>query len=81
VWHDYVAGTDPKDVNDVFKADIKMENGEPEISWTPRLSAEESAKRVYTILGRQSLFSVDWVPVKEEDIKKFNFFKVTVEMK
>jgi hypothetical protein len=81
VWHDYVAGTDPTDVNDVFKADIKMENGEPVISWTPRLSAEESAKRVYTILGRQSLFSEDWDSVEDGDAKRFNFFKVTVEMK
>jgi hypothetical protein len=81
VWQDYVAGTDPTDVNDVFRADIKMVNGDPVISWYPKLSEVESAKRVYTILGRQSLFSEDWDSVEDGDAKRFNFFKVTVEMK
>jgi hypothetical protein len=33
VWHDYVAGTDPTDINSTFKAIIEMQDGKPVISW------------------------------------------------
>ena len=81
VWQDYVAGTDPTDVNDVFRATISMVGDEPVVSWEPVLSSAEAAKRTYKIYGRQSLYSGDWTPVAAGHAKDYNFFKVTVEMK
>jgi len=80
VWQDYVAGTDPTDVNDTFRATISMVGDEPVVSWEPVLPAAEAAKRTYTIYGRQSLYSGDWTPVAAGHAKDYNFFKVTVEM-
>ena len=81
VWQDYVAGTDPTDMNDVFRATISMVDGEPTVAWEPVLSAAEAAKRTYTVLGRQSLYSGGWTPVPSGHGRDYNFFKVTVEMK
>lgn len=81
VWHDYVAGTDPTDVNDVFKADIEMAGGEITIKIVPELPAAEKAKRRYTVFGRKSLFSGGWTEVKSGSEKEYNFFKVAVEMR
>ena len=81
VWQDYVAGTDPTDVNDVFRATIDMSGGTPVVSWTPVLPAAETAKRTYTILGRKSLLSGDWTPVPSGQEANYNFFKVRVAMK
>ena len=81
VWQDYVAGTDPTDVNDAFHATISMESGNPVISWEPQLPAAEAAKRTYTIYGRQSLYSGDWSAVPQGQERNYNFFKVSVEMR
>ena len=81
VWQDYVAGTDPTDLNDVFRATIDMSGGTPVVSWTPVLPAAETAKRTYTILGRKSLLSGDWTPVPSGQEANYNFFKVRVAMK
>ncbi len=81
VWQDYVAGTDPTDVNDLFRAEIRIVANAPAVSWSPTLSAAEAAKRTYTIYGRQSLISGDWTAVPSGQESNFNFFKVTVEMK
>ena len=81
VWQDYVAGTDPTDVNDVFRATIDMSGGTPVISWTPVLSATEAAKRTYTVFGRKSLLSGDWTPVPSGQEANYHFFKVRVSMK
>ncbi len=81
VWQDYVAGTDPTDVDDKFEATISMVDDEAVVSWKPELSAAESAKRTYTIYGRQTLYSGDWSPVADGSAKNYNFFKVVVEMK
>ena len=81
VWQDYVAGTDPTDLNDVFRATIDMSGGTPVVSWTPVLPAAEAAKRTYTILGRKSLLSGDWTPVPSGQEANYNFFKVRVAMK
>ena len=81
VWQDYVAGTDPTDVSDMFRATISMIGDEPVVSWSPVLSATEAAKRVYTIYGRTSLFSGDWTPVSSGQETNYNFFKVVVQMK
>ena len=81
VWQDYVAGTDPTDVNDLFSATITMSGNTPVVSWTPALSATEAAKRTYTILGRQSLLTGDWTVVPSGQEANYNFFKVRVKMK
>ena len=81
VWQDYVAGTDPTDLADAFRATISMVDGEPVVSWEPVLSSEEAARRTYTVFGRQSLYSGDWTPVAAGHARDYNFFKVTVQMK
>lgn len=81
VWQDYVAGTDPTDVNDQFKANIEVIEGEPVITVYPKLSDAEVAKRKYTIFGRESLRTGAWTEVKTGDERLYNFFKVTVEMR
>lgn len=81
VWQDYVAGTDPTDVNDLFSATISLEASGPSISWTPKLSPTEEAKRKYTIYGRYSLLTGDWTVVQPGSESNYNFFKVTVEMR
>jgi hypothetical protein len=79
VWQDYVAGTDPLDINSVFTVSITMVDGAPLIEWTPKLSAAEEAERVYIVYGKRSLDpSEEWhTPVNALD----RFFKVGIEMK
>jgi len=81
VWQDYVAGTDPTDVNDVFTASITMVDGQPVISYSPELSADETALRQYVTWGKVKLQDKEWVEVKLGDEGLYNFFKVSVEMK
>ena len=81
VWQDYVAGTDPTDLESKFMASVSVKDGKPVVSWTPELSAEETAKRVYKIFGKKSLFDADWTEVGAGSEVMYNFFKVTVEMK
>jgi len=84
IWY-YIyvpAGEIRTDEYDVFKASITFdkETGEPVISWTPELSKEEAAKRVYRKFGKVKLNDVDWSPI-DGDEAQYNFFKVSVEMK
>ena len=81
VWHDYVAGTDPTDINDSFTANIKIVDGQPIISVAPELSEEDRSIRRYTIYGKRALGDSDWIEVKSGKEGEYNFFKVTVEMK
>ncbi len=76
VWECYVAGLNPTNATDVFRAVISMDGGKPQISWEPRLSAEEEAKRTYTVEGRESLTSGSWGPTNAAS----RFFRVRVEM-
>ena len=80
VWQDYVAGTDPTSVDDVFTATIAMVDGEPVVGYTPELPEAEKAKRKYTIYGKARLQDDDWTVV-DGDAANYNFFKVAVEMK
>ena len=82
VWQDFVAGTDPTNPDDVFRATITFDavTGDPIISWTPELSAAEAAKRIYKIFGKARLNDPDWTLVNG-DAANYNFFKVTVQMK
>lgn len=81
VWQDYVAGTDPTDASDRFIATITIEGDTPIIEWRPVLSDSEQEKRVYTLYGRKSLWSGEWIETQASELKSYNFFKVTVRMK
>lgn len=84
VWQDYVAGTDPTRLDDRFTASITLVGGVPVISYTPELSEEQKALRVYKFYGKRQLQDAEWTDVTDldgEGRKSFNFFKVTVEMK
>ena len=81
VWQDYVAGTDPTDENDVFRASIAIVDGKVIISYTPELDAERKAMRKYTIWGKTSLMDANWTEVPEGREAEYNFFKVSVEMR
>jgi len=53
-------------------------DGAPEISWEPKLTHEEEAKRTYTIYGRESLTdAAGWITPTNATHR---FFKVSVEM-
>jgi len=82
VWQDFVAGTDPTNPDDVFKASITFDKdtGEPVICWTPELSTQEAAKRLYRKYGKVRLNDSDWTAI-DGDASDYNFFKVTVEMR
>ncbi len=81
VWQDFVAGTDPTDESDVFRASITFDDeGKPVISHTPELTPTEAAKRIYRTFGKVRLNDPDWTHVNG-DAEDYNFFKVTVEMR
>ncbi len=84
-----VAGCDPRDKDSTFSAQIKMKDRIPEVTWTPRLSAEAEAKRKYVILGRKNLSDgscsasewVDMEGVKKDEASQYHFFKVSVDFR
>ena len=78
VWQDYVAGTDPTDTNSVFTAKIEMVDGLPVVTWEPKLSAVEEARRSYIIYGKTNLTDRAWHSPTNEASR---FFKVGVEMR
>ena len=77
VWECYVAGLVPTNATDIFRTVISMENGRPQISWEPRLSEEEEAKRTYTIYGRESLTDGEWM-TPTNAASRFFHVKVTL---
>lgn len=82
VWQDYVAGTDPTKVDDVFSASITIVGGKIKISYTPELDETRKGMRKYTTWGKKSIVGNEkWVVVEDGDEASFNFFKVTVEMR
>lgn len=81
VWQDYVAGTDPTDESDMFRATIRMDGNTPVVEVVPELSASEKAKRKYTIWGKSRLADSVWTEVSPGTEANYNFFKVSVEMK
>lgn len=81
---EYVAGTDPANGEDFFKASIDFaSDGKPLISWLPKLSPEEATKRKYTKYGKLELNDNDneWTPIVEGEETNYNFFKISVEIK
>ena len=82
VWEDYVAGTNPMETNDVFRAVIAIERGEVKVSWSPELPPSEAAKRLYTIYGKTDLSDGEWVPIPADaDKSAYRFFKIGVELR
>lgn len=79
VLDDFIAGTDPTDINDVLKATIVMKDGLPVIGHSPTLSPEEEAKRVYTVYGKRKLQDAKWYEVFS--VADYHFFKVSVRLK
>ena len=79
VCDDYVAGTNPTNVNSVFTAIIDFVNGKPCISWRPNLNEGRNEPiRAYKVLGAKSLEG-EWLEVDGNE-ERFNFFTVTIEM-
>lgn len=80
VGHDFVAGTDPLDTNDVFRATVKLVGSKPVLSYLPQLSEAESAKRKYRTWGKSNLSDTEWYEIQDLSNVTSRFFKVTVEM-
>ena len=72
VYHDYIAGTDPLDVNSRFIAKIEMNGDKPVVTPDPDLGAA----RKNTVKGKEKLDDAEWTEAAENH----RFFKVTVEM-
>lgn len=81
VWQDYVAGTDPTNEGDVFKASITIVDGKVTVSYSPELDDARKAMRKYTTWGKKSLLDASWREVPEGHESEYNFFKVAVEMR
>lgn len=81
VWQDYVAGTDPTDPRDTFRADIAFVGGRPVVTVRPALPEKERAKRKYTLWGKRRLSDEAWTVVPEGSETECNFFKVSVELR
>ena len=76
-WHDYVAGTDPTDVNDLFRITaIEVVDGMVSLSWSPDLRNADPP-REYQVLGKESLIFGDWAPTNSAS----RFFRVDVHIK
>ena len=90
VEDDYVAGTDPTNLESKLTATIKMgADGKPILSWKPPLNGETAegagireGVRRYSVLGKRDPGDVEekWEPVAEGDESGYRFFKVKVEM-
>lgn len=77
VWEDYVTGTNPTNLDSVFRTFIDMSSGVPKIAWEPDLN-ENGIKheRIYQVWGAKDL-NAQWFKV-EGDGGAYRFFKVTV---
>ena len=85
VWECYVAGLNPTNATDLFRAVISISDGRPVIGWTPDLNeGGTKQERVYTIEGRSSLTEGDWEELRIENgelkIGECRFFRVKVAM-
>lgn len=83
VWQDYVAGTDPTDLESKFIACIAIENGVPKVTWMPDLNeGGTKALRTYVVYGAKELGgtwkNMNMVPAAEK--ADYKFFKVAIEM-
>ena len=81
-----IAGCNPLDSTSTFYANVEVVEGNPNVTWSPKLSGQEESKRRYTILGRESLSGGDsgWVDMEQVssfDRRKYRFFKVRVDLR
>lgn len=79
VWQDYVAGTDPTDESDVFRAAITLVNGKVSIECAPRVN-DASVPRLYQVWGKKELTDTNWVKITTSKLDGYHYFKVTVEL-
>ena len=90
VEDDYIAGTDPTNLESKLTATIKMGvDGKPIVSWTPPLNGETAdgsgireGVRSYSVYGKRILDDAveEWTPVTEGTEGNYRFFKVGVGM-
>ncbi len=81
VMDDYVAGTNPTDVNDAFRAMIDITNGVPTVGWYPDLNEGNTKReRIYRVWGKVHLTDEEWQEAMDVGNATYRFFKVTVEM-
>ncbi len=77
VWQDYVAGTDPTNLESRFTAKIEMVDGTPVVTWEPDLNTN-GVIRTYKVYGKETLeCGGEW---QYPTNSLHRFFKVTVEM-
>ena len=78
VWECYVAGLNPTNATDVFRAVISIgEGGEPVVGWEPDLNEGGTKhERVYTVEGKENLTDKSWAPTNSAS----RFFRAKVSM-
>ena len=77
LYDEFVAMTNPEDVDDVFKVDIMMVNGKPVLTPSPYCPNE----RKYMLYGKKTLSgSEEWHPIDAKDAPEYQFFKVMVDL-
>ena len=77
VWQDYVAGTDPTNLESRVTAKIEMVDGVPIVTWEPDFNTN-GIIRVYKVYGKETLDGGDEWQYPTNSLHRF--FKVTVEM-
>jgi hypothetical protein len=78
-WHDYLAGTDPKDLSDIFRiTSITVVNDAVMLTWSPDLR-DAVPPRAYQVLGKARLDdpAETWAPTNAAS----RFFRVDVHLK
>ena len=78
VWECYVAGLNPTNETDVFRAVISIgADGAPIVGWEPDLNEGGTKhERVYTVEGKENLTDKSWAPTNSAS----RFFRVKVSM-
>jgi hypothetical protein len=71
-WQEYVAGTEPTNLESVLRSLITVSNGESWVSWIPDLGTA----RMYTVYGRTNLTEGIWGATNTGT----RFFRVNVWM-
>lgn len=76
-WQEYIAGTNPKDADSVFRLTaIEVKDGTVSLSWSPDLR-KDNPPRTYTVFGKAALEDAAWQSV---DYASHRFFKVEVHL-
>ena len=84
---EFIAGTNPEDPDDVFRAEITVDNGDVIVTWTPDVNeGGRFSRRVYRKYGKKNLSDSLWTLVEDENAEaedggKYHFFTVEVDMR